>query len=118
MSAYSQVQIAFENEGARLQGHLSRQQVFDPNRKITHAHARRMINSVRNRWRNTRDSNLSDTARAEWIQCEIRIGEERDVDLRCIGMRGHDIVGEAAVDRGAGTAVVVCLLEYRHPDTH
>jgi hypothetical protein len=70
-----------------------------------------MINSVRNRWRNTRDSNLSDTARAEWIQCEIRIVEERDVDLRCIGMRGHDIVSKAAVDWGAGTGVVVRLFK-------
>ena len=90
---------------------MSRQQIFEPNRKIAHAHARRMIDSVRNRWRNARDANLSDTARAEWIQCEIRIVEELYVDLRCVGMRGHDIVGKAAVDWGAGTAVVIRRFE-------
>src|ERR1700733_4376891 len=52
----------------RLHGGLSRQQVLDPNRKIAHPYAGRVIHGVCNGRGNSRHANLADTTRAERVQ--------------------------------------------------
>ena len=68
-----------------------------------------MINGVRNRRSDARDPNLSHPSRADWIECEIGFANERDIDIRHIGIRRDVVVGEIPNHRQSRRRVVGSL---------
>src|SRR5438445_2401971 len=66
----------------------------------------------------TGKADLADTAGAEWVQVVVRIVEEGDVNVGCVGIDGYNVVGEVAVDGSACTLIVLGGLEHAHADAH
>ncbi len=76
------------------------------------------MHGVGDRRRRPGQADLAHAARAQPVQLEVGIVEEADVQVRDVGMGGHDVVGEVGVHRRAAAVVVLGAFEQGHADPH
>src|ERR1700733_13864226 len=102
----------------RALGSLLGEQILDAHGKLADADASGVVDRGSNGGRDSGEAYLPYAANAERVKHLVGIVEESDVDLRSIGIGGHDVVGEVVVNRNAETWVVHCLLEEGHAYSH
>src|SRR5262249_21351460 len=65
-----------------------------------------------------REPDLADSAGADGVDLLVRLVEELGLECRNVGIDGHDVVREIAVDGRAVLRVVGRVLEESHADAH
>src|SRR3546814_15055313 len=81
----------------------SLQQVFDTDRQIAYAYAGGVVDRAGDGGGDAGQADFADATRTDFVPDVVGIIQEADVLLRRVGMRGHDVVGQVAVDRLART---------------
>lgn len=76
----------------------SHQQILDLYRQLADANAGRVMHCRGDRSRYACQTNLPDPARANFVELLVRIIEEVHFDRRCVGIDGHDVVSQIAVE--------------------
>lgn len=94
------------------------QQVFDAHGQFAHADAGGMVDGCCDGRGNAGEADFANAARAVLVHDKVRVLDEGDVDLRCVGAGGHQVVGHAAVDRLAAALIVDSLLKQAHANAH
>src|SRR6185437_5071615 len=101
-----------------LLNNLRLQKVFDAHRQISDADTGGVVHRGSDCGSHAGEADLGDAACTIAAHDRVGIVEERNIDIRCIGAGGHQVVGQAAVDGLAAAMVVDSFFEQAHAHAH
>src|ERR1043165_1398539 len=97
---------------------ISHKQVLDLHWQLANTNTGRVVHRIGDCRSNTGKPDLADAACAELVDLLVGIIEEVHVDWRRVGVYGHDVVSQVAVDRRAVLWIERSVFKKRHADAH
>lgn len=82
-----------------------REQLFQADRQVAHAHARGMEDGVGHRGVASDIAKLVEALDAERVHPVVRLGHEDRLDILNVGVNGDQVVGQIRVDISCGSLV-------------